>query len=413
MRVVGLALTSALAVTALPASTAEAKAPSPITSQFFGTSDGSPDGTKAAGFPRGPVGSLRLWDAGVSWRQLERSRGKFDWGYLDSLVATARSRGAKPLLVLGQTPKFYATHPTWRGAYGAGAPTMPNLQAWKRYIAAVANRYGTRVDYQVWNEPNVIGYWRGTPHQMAVLTRVAHDVLDDWAPKAKLIAPSFPVRLTAQRTWLSKYYAQKVGGHRVASYVDATALSLYPLKTGGPETSMTLLRDARRIMRSHGVHKPLWNTEINYGIVGDGSKARNISRRREAANVTRTFVLNAANKVKRVYWYAWDLHGLANTEITMPNDASLTKAGVAYRVVSTWLVGGRMRGCSVSAGTYTCTVTYSGGVKRIYWNPSHATSVRAKGSATYTEGTLGARRKLHGGERLAVNYAPIMVRSKR
>ena len=38
---------------------------------------------------------------------------------------------------------------------------MPDLGAWRRYVTAVAERYGDRIDYQVWNETNVIGYWTG------------------------------------------------------------------------------------------------------------------------------------------------------------------------------------------------------------------------------------------------------------
>jgi polysaccharide biosynthesis protein PslG len=348
----------------------------------------------------------------VSWRDLETSPGVFNFARLDSLVATARSHGAKPMLVLGQTPRFHASHPSWAGAYGKGAATMPNLTAWKSYIATVAARYGSAVDYQVWNEPNVVGYWRGTPAQMATLTRTAHGVLDKWAPKATVVAPSFPVRLAAQRSWISRYYARKTGGHKVASYVDVVSLNLYPPKVGSPETSMTLLHQMRRILAARGVHKPIWNTEINYGLIGNGSNARNISLRHQAANVTRTYVLNAANGIKRVYWYAWDLHGIGNTDLTARNNATLTKAGNAYGVVSSWLLGGRVGGCSVgSDGLYTCVVRYSGGVKRIYWNPSRRSSVRAVGSSTYTEAMLGARRTLHGGERLSVGYAPILVRS--
>ena len=175
---------------------------------------------------------------------------------------------------------------------------------------------------------------------------------------------------------------------------------------------MSLLREMRRILAADGVHKPIWNTEINYGLIGNGKNAAKISLRRQAANVTRTFVLNAASRIKRVYWYAWDLHGIGNTDLTAHNNATLTHAGVAYRVVSSWLLGGRVGACSVSSsGLYTCAVRYSGGVKRIYWNPSRTSTIRAIGSATYTEGMLGARRTLHGGEHLSVGYAPILVRS--
>jgi hypothetical protein len=412
-RTAALGVSLVLAGSMLPASTADAVAPPRLSSRFFGASDLALGRTGVAGFPRGPVGALRLWDSGVSWRDLETSPGVFNFGRLDSLVAAARARGAKPLLVLGQTPRFHASHPSWTGAYGKGAATMPNLTAWKRYVATVAARYGSTIDYQVWNEPNVVGYWRGTPAQMATLTRTAHGVLDKWAPKATIVAPSFPVRLAAQRSWISRYYARKTGGHKVASFVDVVSLNLYPPKVGSPETSMSLLRQVRRVLHARGVHKPIWNTEINYGLIGNGKNARNISSRRQAANVTRTSVLNAGNHVKRVYWYAWDLQGIGNTDLTKRNDSTLTQAGVAFRVVSSWMVGSRVLGCSVSgSGTYTCTARYSGGVKRIYWNPRGKTTVRAVGSSTYTAGMLGARRKLHGGERLSVGYAPILVRSK-
>jgi len=398
----------------LPASTADAVAPPRITSRFFGVSDRAPGGTKASGFPNGPVGSLRLWDAKVSWRDLETSPGVFDFNYLDSLVATARAHGAKPMLVLGQTPRFHASHPSWAGAYGKGATSMPTLSAWTHYVATVAARYGSALDYQVWNEPNVVGYWRGTPAEMATLTRTARGVIHKWAPNATLVAPSFPTRLAAQRSWISRFYARRTGGHKVASYVDVVSLNLYPPKVGSPETSMSLLHEMRRILAARGAHKPIWNTEINYGLIGNGSNARKISNRAQAANVTRTYVLNAANHISRVYWYAWDLQGLGNTDLTARNDATLTQAGVAFRVVSSWLVGARMAGCTVgSTGAYTCSVHYPGGVKRIYWDPSGRTTIRAVGSSTYAEGMLGARRTLHGGERLSVGYGPILVRSRR
>jgi hypothetical protein len=409
-----LGVSVVLAASLLPAASAAA-APAPITSRYFGVSDGAPAGTSAAGFPRAPVGSLRLWDSGVTWKELEVAKNKWNWTKLDAIVATARAKGAKPMLVLGQTPRFHSTRPGLVGFYGSGSPTMPKLYYWKRYVAKVAQRYGTKLDYQVWNEPNVSGMWRGTPAQMAQLTAVTRQVLKAWAPGATLVAPSFPVRLVTQRSWVSRYYAQRTGGRPVSAYVDVVSLNLYPLENDRPEESMQLLRASRQILSSRGVRgKPIWNTEINYGLNGRGTGAKNISRRREAAYVARTYVLNAANNVKRVYWYAWDLQRLGNTEMTYRNGATLAPGGRAFGVVSSWLVGGRMRGCTVSsAGTYTCTVTYPGGVKRIYWNPSRASTISTVGSATYYQGALGAQTQLRGKKALRVSYSPVMVRSRR
>lgn len=396
----------------LPASPAQAATPR-LNARFFGGADSQPIGDGPTGWPRGPVGAIRLWDTGVAWNQIELHKGVFDFTRLDAILATAQSHHARPLLVLGQTPRFYASHPGISGVYGAGAPTMPDLAAWRRYVARVAQRYGAAMDYQVWNEPSVGSYWRGTPHQMAVLTRTARTVLKRWAPTSKVVGPSFPVRLSTQRAWMSRYYGQHTGGHLVGTYFDIVSLNLYPLAAGQPEDSMRLLRTARGILSSHGVHKPIWNTEINYGLTGTGAPAANIKSRKEAAYVSRTYVLNAANKVRRVFWYRWDAHRIGNTQMTYSNDSSLAPGGVAFGVVARWLVGGKVLGCSVSAGTYRCTVSYSTGLRRIYWNPSRSTSVRAVASATRLEGVLGKATALHGGERVSVDYAPVMIRSAR
>ena len=91
------------------------------------------------------------------------------------------------LLVLGQTPKFHSTKPGKRGSYGAGAASMPREAAWKNYVSTVVRRYkGQGVDYQVWNEGNVSGYWQGTPAQMAKLTQLTSKIVNSNDSGAKV-----------------------------------------------------------------------------------------------------------------------------------------------------------------------------------------------------------------------------------
>jgi hypothetical protein len=397
---VGLAL-----LPAAPASAASQR----IGSTFFGMHDFNP-----VTWPAAPVGTARLWDSGVNWRNIEKTNGVFDFGRLDQQVAAARAHGASVLLVLGQTPRFHSTQPGKRGSYGLGAASMPRKAAWKKYVTTVVRRYkGRGVDYQVWNEANVVGYWRGTPAQMAKLTQWTSRIVNANDSRAKVVAPAFASRLSSQRTWLSAFYAQRTGGKKVAAYVDVVSLNLYPVASGTPEASMTLLAADRTLLRQAGVRKPIWNTEINYGLLGGGT-AKRIAPTKQAAYVGRTFLLNAANNVKRVYWYSWDLQHLANTALTQENDTSLTKAGKAYKVVRSWLNGARTKGCVRDGrGTYTCTLAYSGGVRRVYWNPSRKVTIRAVKSARATMGLSGFERPASSGVQIGVGRSPVMVRSLR
>jgi hypothetical protein len=405
-----LAVATVLAVSLLPAAGADAAKAPKISKAFFGMTDSDPIGPS---WPRGTVGSIRLWDSATAWNQIETSRGHFDFSRLDAIVATARAKGARPLLVLGQTPRFWASRPTLAGAYGRGAVSMPNRTAWKRYVGRVVARYGATIDYQVWNEPNVTGYWRGTQKQMAILTADASRVINGVAPAAKVVGPSMPVRLASQRTWFSRYYAQRIGSRRVASFLDVAAVNPYPALRGPgtPEAGMALLRAAKSILRARGVNKPIWNTEINYGLTGRGTPARNIPSGREAAFVSRTYILNAAARVSRVFWYGWDVQRIASVVLTGPNRSTPTAAGRAYNTTAKWLIGGRLRGCSTSAGTTTCTVGVGSRVRRIYWNTSRTVTVRAVPSALSRMTVSGGVARIRGGARVRVGAAPVMILS--
>jgi hypothetical protein len=409
VHVLALALGVALAVALLPATAAEASARRHVSATFFGVHDSQP-----ASWPTSPVGSIRLWDSGVSWRDLETTNGAYDFSRLDAQVDAARAHHAQVLLVLGQTPRFHSRHPNRRGSYGLGAASMPTKASWTRYVRTVVRRYqGRHVDYQVWNEANVSGYWNGTARQMAKLTRWTSTVVGHNDARAKVVAPALATRLTGQRAWLRTFFGQRVGGRSVAAYVDVVSLNLYPMPKQGPEESMVLLDASRTMLARAGVHRPIWNTEVNYGLLGGGT-ARNISRAKEAAYVARTLVLNADRNVKRMFWYAWDLQQLANTQMTFADGTTKTRAGVTYDVVHGWLLGTHTRGCARDRrGTWTCELRYAHGTKRIYWNPSRRVTVRAVPSARLSVDLRGRRTPVRGGESLQVSRAPVMVQSAR
>jgi len=51
-------------------------------------------------WPTIKFGSLRLWDNGTSWANIETSRGVFDWTNLDNAVATANKNGMSDILMV-------------------------------------------------------------------------------------------------------------------------------------------------------------------------------------------------------------------------------------------------------------------------------------------------------------------------
>lgn len=398
---------------------------------FFGLHDASQQA-----YGRVPFGSIRLWDAGVTWDDIETSPGTYDWTRLDSLVSAAQTHHVQVTLVLAMTPSFYS-----------GAATLPpaELSHYADYVRAVMTRYrlfdGRRgiTAYQVWNEGNVGAFWTGTPHQLADLTRIVHQVGQAVDPQATIVAPSFAVRLPYQRRWFSHYESQRLDGVPVWRYYDANALSLYPMpttghRTAGPEDAMALLGPARdRLTRAGVPHRiPLWASEINYGVRSGAPgvlAARPITRRHQVANVIRTYLLGAAHRLSRVFWYRYDWNllpassgggTLGNTLLTVPGRPDqVTRAGHALATTARWLHGrivGRHghRPCAQRrSGLFTCVIRYPGGVRRIYWNPRHRERVRLPARATYRQLTTGDVRTLGRHRAIRIGYRPVMVNSPR
>lgn len=412
--VVGALLTTAC----LPAQASNVR----VGHSLFGMHDGTSGVTS---FGAVHEGSVRLWDTGVQWQDIEKARGVYTWTRLDALVSAARSHGASVTMVVAGTPHFYSSTP-WNVPSGA-------VKHYRAFVRALMNRYQGRIDsYQVWNEANISTFWAGTPRRMAELTKAMHDVRNAVAPKAKVVAPPLVTRLQYQLDWIKRYETQTFNGKPVWRFYDVAALSLYPLpqysgRAGVPEDSIRLLNAAKKQLRRSGVSstKPIWDTEINYGLQSGkrgGTAAAPISVSKQASNVVRTYLLQAANNVKRIYWYRYDwgrIPGggtLGNTLLTDPdNAATLTAAGRAYVMVQKWMHGtlqgkpGQRPCAKDSHGTYLCVVTDSTGTKRIYWNPFRQAKVKLAQTARHKQGVLGSITTVKGGSTLTVNYAPVLV----
>ena len=374
-------------------------------------------------------GAVRLWDVGTTWQQIETSRRHYDWTRLDQLVSAAQAAHQEVTMVVAMTPSFYASDPT--------RPPR-KLSHYADFLRALMKRYrdfhGSRgIDaYMVWNEANLKTFWSGSFHTMAKLSRLAYRVRNHVDPHAQVVGPSM---LTA-RPWaqqlMQQYYHQRLGGRPVATFYDAVAVTMYPFakpngSSGTPEDSIRLLADVRRLLRADGVRasKPIWNSEVNYGLQSGeqvGTGADTISEARQASFVARTFLLNAAHGVRRVFWYRYDMGVLpgggtiGNTRLSKPGDPSrVTRAGKTFARVQKWMHGRLLgtaghRPCATDRhGTYTCVVRDSSGTRRIYWNPARRARVRLAANAHHLQGVFGGVTQVKPHARITVTGRPVMA----
>jgi hypothetical protein len=285
------ALTAAVVVSPATAAAQDARPPA----SFFGMHY-SPiaDGT----WPQAKVGSVRLWDAGTTWRDVNPARGVFVWGTLDAAVNNARAHGAEVSLVLGLTPQWAAIDPTQPAIYGPGTGTAPaHLEDWYTYVRAVATRYRGRIgSYEVWNEPESCGFWCGTPRQLADMARSAHRAVRAVDPAALMVAPGM---VPVWGTDYAKRYAA-AGGYR---WADVISVHPYPRAGGRPRDAIALVVSYRSALARLGVRMPIWITEVNYEANVDDPVILDADE--QARYLGQTYRQAWAAGVRRVTWYDW------------------------------------------------------------------------------------------------------------
>jgi hypothetical protein len=362
--------------------------------------------------PVGTVGAIRLWDAGVTWREVETSDNEYNWVKLDAAVRNARALGAREILyTLGSTPQWAASDPNSKlGLYGPGSNSHPKSNAYYTdFLKVVAARYkGLITAYQAWNEANLRDFYLGTPAQMANLTKDAYIALKSVDPGAKMVAASTTVRAKGPVGKFGKAYGpamKKVGW----KYVDAVSAHFYPPATSGPGTRVAYIKKMKSYYKKYGAgKKPMWDGEMSFGDTRPYMKVkRSYTGDTAATFVARTYVDSMRYGVKRVFWYGWDIHVLG-TDLTSRTDGGLTAGGRAFLEVQDWMVNRAWYGCKVKSSITTCTIGSPTGKATIRY-ASKTKTVKLPAGTWKIRRLDGTSTTVGGGTTIKVNAQPIHI----
>ena len=362
----------------------------------------APDSRRSP-WPAIGVGSWRLWDADVSWADLQP--GPKDWRFsrLDSLVALAHSHHVAVYLTLGRTPRWASSRPLERSAYGEGEQSPPSdIALWTVYVDTLSKRYKGRIAaYELWNEPNVPGFFSGSIEDLVAMARVAYSTIKRADPMALVISPS-PAGGAKGVEWLSRYLVS--GGAEVTD-----AIGFHPYATNDtPESIVYPLLAASRLASSTRGGIPLWVTEVGWfiqnsdlsvhpGAAAGGFDATVLSDTTGAAYVARALILARCAGADRVMWYAWDNYrmGLAD-----PGTRHGKVSARAYQTTARWMVGATVDRCRRdSLGRWQVSLRSPHGRSHtIVWNQYAAvsinTTIRAHLSAIGDVRPADVRRRL-------------------
>ena len=218
------------------------------------------------------------WAKGFAfWERIEEEPGEYDWREVDNTIEWFEHAGLNIFLRVDRTP-------TWaRPPDTIGSHPPIDLDAFARYLEALATRYRGRVDaYELWNEPNLSFEWgwqAPDPAYYVELLRVARPAIQRGDPDAKLIVGALAVTQNSDRSmndleWMEQFY-KALGDtgtparHTAPRLYDA--FSTHPYGFGHPPdyspddgVGLRHLEKQRALMEAHGDFSPMWLTELGY-----------------------------------------------------------------------------------------------------------------------------------------------------
>jgi polysaccharide biosynthesis protein PslG len=290
-----------------PAAAVAPKAPiPPIGATFHGTWDYADDAQRAAALDKLAAGGLKSIRLDLCWCDFEQTGpGTYNPNYVrlsDSIVDAARARGLDVLVTLWGTP-------AWANG-GAGLnvpPTDPSSYA--NAAEGIARHFrGRVVAWEVWNEPNLSVFWRGTAADYAQLLRPAYRALKAGDPSARVLFGGLSYNDDA---WLKRAYEAGAGGA-----FDVMATHPYQGRPDAPPEApddgkrwwLTHVPSVRRVMKANGdARKPIWFTEFGWSTFtsAPGASRRGVTPAQQADYLLRTIELVRSRYpyVQRLYWY--------------------------------------------------------------------------------------------------------------
>lgn len=130
----------------------------------------------------------------TGWAKCEKTRGVYDFGWLDDIVDKLSARGVQPWFNVGFGNKLYMEGvPEYNETAVGCVPLFYGaecISAWLGFVRALAEHYKGRIThFEIWNEPDIGHFWypeNPDPKKLAELIVLTGGAIREVIPDAKL-----------------------------------------------------------------------------------------------------------------------------------------------------------------------------------------------------------------------------------
>jgi polysaccharide biosynthesis protein PslG len=203
----------------------------------------------------------------------------YDFSAFDEMYEADVRHGIRPLLVLLNAPVWAADPGSRPGSLPNNPPAEERLGDWAEFVRAVATRYPDAIGIEVWNEPDLAGFWgtgsaatRPDPARYARLLEATFQAVksvdEDLAVVGGALSANQPPYAPGDVP--PGAFAERMFAAGASESMDALSLHPYP-GSGGIEQTLALMEDVRGARDAAGAELSLWLTEIGISTTGPGA----------------------------------------------------------------------------------------------------------------------------------------------
>jgi len=220
------------------------------------------------------------------WNSIEREKGTFDFSRYDSFVDKALQEGKKIVVVLAYASQWI-TEEFGNDIYIPGR----YIPQYLNYVEALVTHYKGKIDaWNIWNEPNLNMFWKGTDQEYIELARQAAQKIRETDPDAYIIGGSFS---RTPRSLILKM-------NKEGAMENLDALSFHPYALS-PRWTMKVCDNFIKTMSDINFTGDILVTEM--GFPTGGYYPTRVSLKNMPSYVVKTIAGCAARGTRMFLWY--------------------------------------------------------------------------------------------------------------
>lgn len=195
---------------------------------------------------------------GVVWSQVQPTRHHhYNFAYSDHVYHQVLDDGMRPLMVITGAPCWAHPSVSCKKDFPSVRPDHRFLGKWRQFVTAVAARYPKARGFEIWNEPNLKGFWGHRPAPGAYV-RLLHAAYRG-VKRAHSPVPVVFGGLAVVTGW--DRYLRLAYEHGAAAYSDVLGVHIYPFGEPVVGWVMSYAMQVDALRRQYDPTAPLWVTE--------------------------------------------------------------------------------------------------------------------------------------------------------